>query len=173
MFEAQTTNSQSLIRAMNFHQFGPLKILRPAPFPTWNILDLGHVCWGWLDLCPAPPCRAGGAVLGVNSLEVTGCDCLICGCHPSGKNPCLWAADYPQAHYNIVPKQIPQASACNHFYIRVGKYPSIRVRRWGWSRSRVINGRRDAATTPWTVAGNHQYWPLVKFQIRFDFPENQ
>lgn len=159
---------------MNFYHFGLLKILNPAPFPTWNLLDLRHISWGWLDLCPP-----WGAALGVNSLEITGCDCLICGCHPSRrKNSCLWAADYPWAHYNIVPKQIPQASNCNHFYLRVGKYPSAHACRWEWSWSRVRNGRRDEATTPWAVAGNDQYWPLVKFQPKTGWnhiqcPENQ
>lgn len=71
MAEAQTNNSQGLIRVMNFHHFGPLEILPPAPFPTQNIFDLGRICWGWFNLCCPPPRWDGGAALGVNSLEIT------------------------------------------------------------------------------------------------------
>lgn len=163
---------------MNFHHFGPLKMLNAAPFPTWNVLDWGHVSWGWWDLCRAL-LVGRSAALGVNSLEITQCDCPICACHPSGgKNPCLWAADYPRAHYNIVPKQIPQASACNHFYLRVGKYPPVCACRWGRSRSHVRHGRRDGPQPlgQWLETSSTDHWSNFsqnQVGIGFDFSEKQ
>lgn len=147
MFEARTTLPEPY-QSNEFPPLGAIKNPHSGPSPHLKPLGCGAHLLGWLDLRRAPP---GGAGLGVNSLEITGCDCLNLWL-PSlrEKSPVSGQQIILGLITTLFPNKSPRLLPVITFTYVWANIPQV-----GMEPEAHDEREKDVATIPWTLLGNH------------------